>query len=251
MVRLGQLVRDHVRVPISPGSRPAVQLHVQPCSHICVSRVVPLLPAGICVHGNGLCDSIVCCVVCVPAYCMTIVFISNRNLVPPRIFGLPSPNPSPRKRLVVNGVCGRIHGSACYFPRASFNSSIKLKPSRRLCHFRRDLWLGNLAPPGGSKGSVIRRLWAGTRALPRPHFGTQAARALLLGPGGSPEQGCGPLERWGAARAAASNVVSTMLRHSRVLVTGHWTSSKETGCIVWPSALRAKTTPSSADAVVT
>ena len=57
-------------------------------------------------------------------------------------------------------VCGRIYGSACYFPRASFNSSIKLKPSRRLCHFRRDLWLGNLAPPGGSKGSVIQRLWA-------------------------------------------------------------------------------------------
>ena len=167
------------------------------------------------------------------------------------ISSLPSPNPSLRKRLVVNGVCGRIHGSACYFPRASFNSSIKLKPSRRLCHFRRDLWLGNLAPPGGSKGSAIRRLWAGTKAPPRPRFGTQAARALLLGPGGSPEQGCGPLERWGAARAAASKVVSTMLRHSRVLVTGHWTSSKETGCIVWPSALRAKTTPSSADAVVT
>ena len=76
------------------------------------------------------------------------------------ISSLPSPNPSPRKRLVVNGVCGRIYGSACYFPRASFNSSIKLKPSRRLCHFRRDLWLGNLAPPGGSKGSVIQRLWA-------------------------------------------------------------------------------------------
>ena len=148
-------------------------------------------------------------------------------------------------------VCGRIYGSACYFPRASFNSSIKLKPSRRLCHFRRDLRLGNLAPPGGSKGSVIQRLWVGTKAPPRPHCGTQAARALLLGPGGSPEQGCGPLERWGAARAAASKVVSTMLRHSRVLVTGHWTSSKETGCIVWPSALRAKTTPSSADAVVT
>ena len=42
-----------------------------------------------------------------------------------------------------------------------------------------------------------------------------------------------------------------MRRRARGVVTGHWTSSKETGCIVWPSALRAKTTPSAADAGVT
>ena len=128
-------------------------------------------------------------------------FLTPSQTTLDRVLYLQSPFPEPlapqetcRKRRV----CGRIYGSACYFPRASFNSSIKLKPSRRLCHFRRDLWLGNLAPPGGSKGSVIQRLWVGTKAPPRPHCGTQAARALLLGPGGSPEQGCGPLERWGA-----------------------------------------------------
>ena len=82
---------------------------------------------------------------------------------------------------------------------------------------------------------------------------TKRAGALLSGPRGSLALGkrVGLWSYGWPQGAAAIKVVWTMLRHSRVLVTGHWTSSKETGCIVWPSALRAKTTPSSADAVVT
>jgi hypothetical protein len=98
----------------------------------------------------------------------------------------------------------------------------KLKASRRLCvrHFRRDLRLGNLAPPGRSQGRVnSATTLAGTRARLRPRFGTHpSGEGSPLGPmraarkrvglwsaGWGP--GCcnpGPSEPCGAARASWS-----------------------------------------------
>ena len=58
-----------------------------------------------------------------------------------------------------------------------------------------------------------RRLWAGTRAPTQALFGTQAARALLSRPEGSPEQAAGLLEWWVAAfiSAAVSQSALTVL----------------------------------------
>ena len=61
------------------------------------------------------------------------------------------------------------------------------------------LALGALRLGGHDNRTWNRRLQSGTRAPPQPLFGSHAARALLLGPEGSPEQAGGLLERGGAA----------------------------------------------------
>ena len=70
--------------------------------------------------------------------------------------------------------------------------------------------------PRRSRGRRNRRLWAGTRARPQPLPGKQPlpSEGPPLGPrgGGSPEQAGGLLEWWVAARPAASEAISTVLR---------------------------------------
>ena len=71
---------------------------------------------------------------------------------------------------------------------------------------------------GGSKEAGIGEVGRGARTSPQPHFGVQAARALVLGPEVGPEPAGRLLERCVAAWLAASEATLTMLWRLRRLV---------------------------------
>ena len=89
---------------------------------------------------------------------------------------------------------GRDGGTGA--PKKHRRAAHRMMPSARCCGSSslRIAWESHVYLRGHRRSN--RRLWAGTRALPQRLFGIHAARALLSGPGGNPEQAGGTLEWW-------------------------------------------------------